>query len=155
MTQAAVTTDHNAGVTTKATTTVAMDFGRITISHRLVLFLFGTPGQRRFWFMWDEICRGAAAAVVLADTRRLADAFPAMDYFDKHRVPYAVVVNSFGGLADADDRELRDALYVGENFPVLRCDARDRQDVRLTLITVVEHAISHYRTATPAIPASL
>jgi signal recognition particle receptor subunit beta len=154
MTELAATLDDTAGRDRKATTTVAMDFGRITIDgraeDRLVLYLFGMPGQQRFWFMWSSVAAGTIAAVVLADTRRLADAYPAIDYFDQHQVPYAIAVNAFPATRPVTESELREALNVAENVPVLHCDARDRAQVREVLIRVVEHAIRRHRAASPA-----
>ncbi|MEU4244254.1 ATP/GTP-binding protein [Actinoplanes sp. NPDC026619] len=141
----------------KGTTTVAMDFGRITIDDRaddrLVLYLFGMPGQHRFWFMWNSVAAGTIAAVVLADTRRLADAYPAIDFFDQHRVPYAVAVNAFPHAGPVTEQELREALNVPAEVPVLRCDARDRAQVRDALVRVVQHAI-HVHRATRSSPVS-
>ncbi|HWS33261.1 MAG TPA: ATP/GTP-binding protein [Actinoplanes sp.] len=132
-------------ITGKETTTVAMDFGRITIDDLLVLYLFGTPGQRRYWFMWDEVTTGGIGAVILADVRRLADAFPAVDYFDSRHVPYVIAVNTFPGSIHVDDSELREALGVATGVPVLTCDARDRAQVRDTLIRLVQHVAARYR----------
>ena len=131
----------------KETTTVAMDFGRITIDDLLVLYLFGTPGQRRYWFMWDEVTSGGIGAVILADVRRLADAFPAVDYFDARSVPYVIAVNPFPGTGRIAEAELREALGVTTAVPVLTCDARDRDQVRDTLIRLVEHVAACYRAA--------
>jgi signal recognition particle receptor subunit beta len=148
MTVAAAGTDP--ATSGKTATTVAMDFGRITLDDRLVLYLFGTPGQERFWFMWQEITAGAIGAIILADTRRLADAFPAMDFFSEHGVPYAIAVNTFPGAAPVDDAELRQALAVDASVPVFACDARDRAQVRHALIRVVEHAITRHQATAPA-----
>jgi signal recognition particle receptor subunit beta len=146
MTEAADGTDPD--VAGKATTTVAMDFGRLTLDDKLVLFLFGLPGQRRFWFMWTEICTGAIGAVVLADVDRLVDAFPTMDFFDQHDVPYVVALNAFPGRPHFEEHELRHALSIQRGVPVLTCDARDRQQVRAVLIAVVQHAIDRHLAAT-------
>lgn len=148
MTVAAAGTDP--ATSGKTATTVAMDFGRITLDDRLVLYLFGTPGQQRFWFMWQEITSGAIGAIILVDTRRLADAFPAMDFFTDHGVPYVVAVNTFPGAAPVDDAELRQALAVDASVPVFACDARDRAQVRHALIRVVEYAIARHMAAAPA-----
>jgi signal recognition particle receptor subunit beta len=158
MTGATAGVDDTSGVAGKTATTVAMDFGRITLDDqytdrgtgRLVLYLFGTPGQRRFWFMWDDISVGAAAAVVLADTRRLADAFGAIDFFDQRGLPYAVAVNAFPHSSDVTEEQLREALSVAESVPVLTCDARQRSQVRDVLIQLVDHAIDQYRATHPA-----
>jgi signal recognition particle receptor subunit beta len=146
MTEAASDTDP--AITGKATTTVAMDFGRITLDEHLALFLFGLPGQHRFWFMWEEICTGAIGAVVLADIDRLDDAFPTMDFFDHHQVPYVVVVNAFPQRPHVTEHELREALTVPPDVPVLHCDARDREQVLAVLIAVAQHAIARHATAT-------
>ncbi|MDI6100814.1 ATP/GTP-binding protein [Actinoplanes sp. NEAU-A12] len=144
-TEAAADADDLSLTRGKETTTVAMDFGRITIDDLLVLYLFGTPGQRRYWFMWDEVTSGGIGAVVLADVRRLADAFPAVDYFDARSIPYVVAVNAFPGAARIADAELREALGVAPAVPVLTCDARDRHQVRDTLIRLVQHVAACYR----------
>jgi signal recognition particle receptor subunit beta len=132
--------DDTDRVDRKVTTTVAMDFGRITIRSGLSLYLFGTPGQDRFWFLWDELSQGALGAVVLADTRRLTDCFPAVDYFEHRRIPFVVAVNCFTGarLYDADD-VLR-ALDLDRGTPVVLCDARDRASGKEVLIRLVEYA---------------
>ena len=135
------------GVERKSTTTVALDFGRITIRDNLVVYLFGTPGQERFWFMWDELARGALGAVVLADTRRLADCFPSVDYFEKHHVPFVVAVNLFNGVYRHHPREVREALAVPANVPVVLCDARNRLHVKETLALLVEGALRRAQMA--------
>jgi len=133
--------DDVAGVETKTTTTVAMDFGRITLREDLVLYLFGTPGQERFWFLWDELAQGALGAVVLADTRRLEDCFAAVDYFERRAIPFAVAVNCFEGAERFPRETVRAALDLDPGVPVLLCDARDRSSARDVLVTVVEHAV--------------
>ncbi len=133
--------------TTKTTTTVAMDFGRITLDAGLVLYLFGTPGQDRFWFMWDELTRGALGAVVLADTRRLDDSFPAVDYFETRGVPFVVAVNCFDGYARHNARDVREALVVPDEIPVVLCDARHRGSVKTVLVLLVEEALRRARLA--------
>jgi signal recognition particle receptor subunit beta len=135
--------DDLSGVETKRTTTVAMDFGRITLRDDLVLYLFGTPGQDRFWFLWDELATGALGAVVLADTRRLEDCFAAVDYFERRSIPFLVGVNCFEGAARYPESEVRQALDLDEDVPLLLCDARDRESVKEVLIGVVEHAMTH------------
>jgi signal recognition particle receptor subunit beta len=132
-------TDDLTGVEAKTTTTVAMDFGRITISEELQIYLFGTPGQARFWFLWDELAYGALGAVVLADTRRLADCFPSIDYFEERGIPFIVGVNTFDGVPRVGVGAVREALDLGPEVPVLRCDARDRQSGRDLLVALVEH----------------
>ncbi|MFE9566712.1 ATP/GTP-binding protein [Streptomyces sp. NPDC006487] len=132
----------------KRTTTVAMDFGRITIDEDLVLFLFGTPGQDRFWFMWDDLVRGAVGGVVIADTRRLEDSFAAVDYFENCRLPYAVALNPFDGRRTHSPDEVRAALGVTGSVPVLYTDARERRDVQQMLIEVVRQALRAHAGAT-------
>ncbi|MFD8076132.1 ATP/GTP-binding protein [Streptomyces sp. NPDC059718] len=141
MTSASEDIDDLGSTPEKTTTTVAMDFGRITLDRELVLYLFGTPGQQRFWFMWDDLVRGAIGAVVLADTRRLADAFPALDYFESSGLPYAVAVNRFEGTTAYDEIDVREALAVPDEIPVVICDARDRQSVIQVLLALVKQAL--------------
>jgi signal recognition particle receptor subunit beta len=129
------------GVEAKTTTTVAMDFGRITIRDDLVIYLFGTPGQERFWFMWDELSFGALGAVVLADTRRLADCFPAVDYFERRGTPFIVAVNCFDGARGHDPADIRNALDLYPGIPVVLCDARQRESGKKVLTTLVQHTI--------------
>ncbi|MCI4039746.1 ATP/GTP-binding protein [Streptomyces sp. TRM75563] len=132
--------DDTDGVERKATTTVAMDFGRITVHEGLTLYLFGTPGQNRFWFLWDELCEGALAAIVLADTRRLEDCFAAVDYFERRRIPFVVAVNRFPGAPDHTERDVARALDLDPGTPVVPCDARDRASGKEVLICTVEYA---------------
>jgi signal recognition particle receptor subunit beta len=146
MTRASEDTDDLTATPDKVTTTVAMDFGRITLDDDLVLYLFGTPGQQRFWFMWDDLVRGAIGAVVLADTRRLSDCFPALDYFESCGLPYVVAVNHFDGAERFDPDDVREALTVPPHVPVLIMDARRRISVIETLLSLVGHALD----ATPA-----
>ncbi|MDH6112959.1 MULTISPECIES: GTP-binding protein [Kitasatospora] len=129
---------HTAG---KTTTTVAMDFGRITLDEDLILYLFGTPGQDRFWFMWDDLVRGAIGAVVLVDTRRLADCFPALDYFENSGLPFVVALNGFDGHQPHTSDEVREALQLGPDTPIVTLDARRRDSAKSALITLVEHAL--------------
>ncbi|MFV2198691.1 GTP-binding protein [Nocardiopsis sp. LOL_012] len=127
----------------KTSTTVAMDFGRISLETDLTLFLFGTPGQQRFWFMWDDLVRGALGAVVLADTRRLEDTFQALDYFERqYQVPFVVAVNDFSPESPYTADDLRDALDLTPEVPVVHCDARDRNSVVGVLVTLVKHAMA-------------
>jgi signal recognition particle receptor subunit beta len=133
--------DNVGQVEGKTGTTVAMDFGRITIGPDMVLYLFGTPGQDRFWFMWDELARGSIGGVVLVDTRRLEDCFPAVDYFEALGVPFVVACNLFDGVATHHPREVREALRVPANVPVVLCDARRKSHVQETLILLVEGAL--------------
>jgi uncharacterized protein len=141
LTDASVSADSIDGVEAKTTTTVAMDFGRITIDDDLVLYLFGTPGQERFWFLWDELARGALGAVVLADTRRLADCFPAVDYFERHGTPMLIAVNCFDGDQRFSVEAVRTALDLEKHVPVMLCDARRRESSKQVLIALVEHVL--------------
>ncbi|HEY1321498.1 MAG TPA: ATP/GTP-binding protein [Streptosporangiaceae bacterium] len=134
--------DDLSGVDNKVTTTVAMDFGRITIGGRLLLYLFGTPGQDRFWFMWDELAYGALGAVVLADTRRLDDCFPSVDYFEKCQLPFVVAINCFDGAPRYDPADVRIALDIDPEVPAWLCDARNPASVKQVLITLVEHVLA-------------
>ncbi|MDF3302331.1 GTP-binding protein [Streptomyces tropicalis] len=134
--------DDLSGVEAKHTTTVAMDFGRITLREDLVLYLFGTPGQERFWFMWDELSEGALGAVVLADTRRLEDCFAAIDYFERRDIPFLVAVNCFEDAARHPVDDVRRALDLDDGTPVVLCDARDRGSVKEVLVGVVQHAMA-------------
>jgi uncharacterized protein len=126
----------------KRTTTVAMDFGRVTLDTSLILYLFGTPGQHRFWFMWDDLIHGAIGAVVLVDTRRLADSFPAVDYFESAGLPFIVAINGFHGDFPHGVADVQDALSVSPHVPVVQCDARDRRSTKAALISLVEHAMT-------------
>lgn len=139
LTNAGIGTDDTSGVEAKTTTTVAMDFGRITINEDLQVYLFGTPGQDRFWFLWDELAFGALGAVVLADTRRLADCFPSVDYFEQRGIPFVVGVNCFDGGRRFSLDSVRHALDLDPEVPLVLCDARDRQSGKLVLVALVEH----------------
>ncbi|MFJ4532883.1 GTP-binding protein [Streptomyces nigrescens] len=153
LTEAGRPVDDLDGVEAKTTTTVAMDFGRITVNDELVLYLFGTPGQDRFWFLWDELARGALGAVVLADTRRLADSFAAIDYFERRGLPFTVAVNCFDGADRYPPQAVRDALDLDPQVPVMLCDARLKDSARDVLISVVEHAMrTGSRRREPALP---
>jgi signal recognition particle receptor subunit beta len=145
MTTAGVGIDDPSKVPGKATTTVAMDFGRITMGEDLILYLFGTPGQTRFWFMWDELIRGALGAVVLVDTRRVTDSFAPIDFFESRNLPYIVGVNCFDGAPRYAASEVREALAIAPEVPLLLCDARQRESVKGVLISVLEHAINQLR----------
>ncbi|MFI1971892.1 ATP-binding protein [Streptomyces cinnamoneus] len=142
LTEAGRPVDDTSGVEGKRTTTVAMDFGRITLRDDLVLYLFGTPGQDRFWFLWDELAQGALGAVVLADTRRLEDCFAAVDYFERRGIPFTLAVNCFDGAVRYPEEAVRDALDLDPGVPVLLCDARERESVKDVLVSVVEHAMA-------------
>jgi signal recognition particle receptor subunit beta len=133
--------DDLTGVEAKSTTTVAMDFGRITFGEDLVLYLFGTPGQDRFWFLWDELALGALGAVVLADTRRLADCFPSIDYFESQGLPFIVAVNCFDGARQYSLEEVQMALNLDPDVPVMLCDARKRESSKEVLITLLQHVM--------------
>jgi signal recognition particle receptor subunit beta len=142
MTRVSEGIDDTTKVAGKTTTTVAMDFGRISLGEDLILYLFGTPGQDRFWFMWDDLVRGAIGAVVLCDTRRLEDCFPAIDYFEEHQIPFVVGINCFEGSVNHEINSVREALAVQGDTPVVFCDARDRQSTKSTLIELVQHALT-------------
>jgi hypothetical protein len=145
LTETSVGTDDLDGVEGKGTTTVAMDFGRITIGDDAVLYLFGTPGQDRFWFLWDELALGALGAVVMADTRRLPDCFPSVDYFERRGTPFLVAVNCFDGVTRHTPENVRDALDLDPGVPVMLCDARERHSCKQVLIRLVEHVLAHSR----------
>ena len=141
MTEASTGIDDLESTPNKSTTTVAMDFGRVSLESDLVLYLFGTPGQQRFWFMWDDLVRGAIGAVVLVDTRRLADCFPAVDYFENSGLPFVIALNGFDGHQPYNPEEVREALQIGPDAPIITTDARHRSDAKSALITLVEHAL--------------
>ncbi|RSN67594.1 MULTISPECIES: GTP-binding protein [Actinomadura] len=141
LTDESIGVDDVSGVERKQTTTVAMDFGRITMQDEYVLYLFGTPGQQRFWFMWDEVTLGALGAVVLADTRRLSDCFPSVDYFERRNTPFIVAVNCFEGAQQYDLEEIQMALNLGPKVPVMLCDARKLTSCKEVLIDLVLHAM--------------
>jgi uncharacterized protein len=142
MTSASADLDDLSHTPDKTTTTVAMDFGRVTLDAGLILYLFGTPGQHRFWFMWDDLIHGAIGAVVLVDTRRLADSFPAVDYFESAGLPFIVAVNGFHGDFPHEVGDVQEALSVSSHVPVIQCDARDRQSTKSALISLVEHSMA-------------
>ncbi|WP_018720371.1 GTP-binding protein [Salinispora fenicalii] len=150
LTDAGIGTDDLAGVEAKSTTTVAMDFGRITINEDLLVYLFGTPGQDRFWFLWDELAFGALGAVVLADTRRLADCFPSIGYFEQRGIPFVVGVNCFDGARRFSLETVREALDLDADVPMLLCDARERQSGKQVLIALVEHVARQHGEPVPA-----
>jgi signal recognition particle receptor subunit beta len=142
LTEGSLLTDSTEGVEGKTTTTVAMDFGRISLRRDLVLYLFGTPGQQRFWFMWDELAIGALGAVVLADTRRLASSFAAIDYFERREIPFIVALNCFDGARRYDVEDVRMALDLDPGLPIVHCDARSRESAKEVLIALVEHVLA-------------
>jgi uncharacterized protein len=133
--------DDTAGVSEKTTTTVAMDFGRISFSSQLVLYLFGTPGQERFWFMWDDLAVGAIGAVILADTRRIGDCFASIDYFERSGTPFIIAVNCFDDAPRFDPEDIRIAATLKPDVPIVLCDARDRDSVRKVLVTLVRYVL--------------
>ena len=133
--------DSTRGVSAKTTTTVAMDFGRISFGPRLVLYLFGTPGQERFWFMWDDLAIGAIGAVVMADTRRVADCFPAIDYFERNGTAFVVAVNCFDDAPRFEADDIRIALTLPPEVPVVMCDARERDSVKKVLVSLVRYVM--------------
>jgi uncharacterized protein len=143
--------DDLTGVDGKTTTTVALDFGRITINSEVVLYLFGTPGQERFWFMWKEMSAGALGAVVLADTRRLGDCFGSLDFFESRGIPFVVAVNCFDGADIYDEDEVRRALDIPAHVPVQHCDARDRGSGKQVLVRLLEYLMTT-ATVPPDLP---
>ncbi|MGI5196239.1 GTP-binding protein [Streptomyces sp. CA-288835] len=142
MTVASVGVDDVGGIEDKTTTTVAMDFGRITVNSQLVVYLFGTPGQERFWFMWNDLVQGALGAVVLADTRRLESSFASIDFFESRGIPFVVGVNCFHGRMDRDEREVREALDLGPEVPLVMGDMRQKSVGRDLLVSLVEYLIA-------------
>jgi signal recognition particle receptor subunit beta len=142
LTQLSVGVDDLTGVERKTTTTVAMDFGRITITPELILYLFGTPGQDRFWFMWDELAQGAIGAILLVDTRRLDTCFPAIDFFERRGIPFVVGVNCFDGAQLYSADEVRLALDIDPRVPILLCDVRHRESSKQLLIALTEHVLA-------------
>ncbi|MFE2887007.1 ATP/GTP-binding protein [Streptomyces sp. NPDC059272] len=142
LTRASIGVDDLEGLNSKVTTTVALDFGRITISDQLVVYLFGTPGQERFWFMWNDLVNGAMGAVVLVDTRRLETSFASIDFFESRGIPFVVGVNCFHGVRDRTTEEIRTALALDPQVPLVLCDARDRGDSRDVLLALVEHLMA-------------
>ncbi|GFG73000.1 GTP-binding protein [Mycobacterium botniense] len=149
VTDASVGVDMLDATPNKRTTTVAMDFGRITLDEDLVLYLFGTPGQRRFWFMWDDLVRGAIGAVILVDCRRLQDSFAAVDFFEHRNLPFLVAVNEFDGAPRYPVAEVREALALPEHIPIITIDARDRRSATDALIAISEYALESLATAPP------
>ncbi|WP_370950290.1 ATP/GTP-binding protein [Amycolatopsis sp. cg5] len=142
MTTASNSHDDIARVPLKSTTTVAMDFGRVELEDDLLLYLFGTPGQERFWFMWDNLVRGAIGAVVLVDSRRLADSFTPIDFFENRRIPYVVAVNLFDGIRHHPLDNVRRALALDRSIPMFACDARNRGEVKQTLLSLLEYVMA-------------
>jgi signal recognition particle receptor subunit beta len=130
-----------------------MDFGRVSLDEELILYLFGTPGQHRFWFMWDELVHGAIGAVVLVDTRRLADCFPAVDFFEDRKLPYILAINCFDGIQRHQVEDVREAMSFSLGIPIVTCDARQRESTKQTLISLVEYVV-RLRTLTTAPPTT-
>jgi signal recognition particle receptor subunit beta len=150
LTTVSIGIDELAGVEGKTTTTVAMDFGRITLNNNIKLYMFGTPGQDRFWFMWDELCRGTLGAVVLVDTRRLADCFPVIEFFESRDISFLVALNEFDGAFRYEDEEVRAALHLRPFVPIVRCDARSFDSAKAVLIALLDSVIA--RTRSDAVP---
>ena len=150
MTRAGAGVDDVSRVASKITTTVAMDFGRISLDERLVLYLFGTPGQERFWFMWDDLVHGALGAVVVADTRRLQMSFAAIDFFESRGIPFVVGVNCFDGRQERTVAEVRDALDIDPGIPILMGDLRQRSVSRDVLLSLVDHLLAGHEKAQAA-----
>lgn len=142
MTDASMSVDDLSATPEKMTTTVAMDFGRISLDADLMLYVFGAPGQHRFWFMWDDLAHGAIGAVVLVDTRRLADAFASIDFFENRELPYVVAINCFDRLLHHQVEDVRHALTIAPSVPIMACDARERGSAKQVLVSVVKHAIA-------------
>lgn len=142
MTSASIGIDDRAHIAHKTTTTVAMDFGRLTIDDQLVLYLFGTPGQDRFGFMWDDIVRGALGSIVLVDSRRISESFAAIDYFERRAIPFVIAANRFDGERPHDLRAIREALQIDPAIPVVDCDARDWESVKSTLLVLFDRIVS-------------
>jgi hypothetical protein len=134
--------DNTHGVSAKTTTTVAMDFGRISFASQLVLYLFGTPGQERFWFMWDDLSLGAIGAVVMADTRRIADCFASIDYFERSGTPFIIAVNCFDSAPRFEPEDIRIALTLKPEVPIVMCDARSRESVKRVLVSLVRYVLN-------------
>jgi uncharacterized protein len=143
LTEESVGVDELEGTPDKKTTTVAMDFGRITLGDEdLILYLFGTPGQRRFWFMWDDLVRGAIGAIVLVDVRRLQDSFATVDFFEARRLPFLIAINNFDGAPRYPEGEVRKALSLPDSVPVITIDARQRDSAKHALIAIAEYALA-------------
>lgn len=149
VTDASTAVDALAATPDKSTTTVAMDFGRITLDSDLVLYLFGTPGQRRFWFMWDDLVRGAIGAIILVDVRRLQDSFAAVDFFEHRNLPFLIAINEFDGAPSYPTQEVRKALTLPDSTPVITVDARDRKSATDALIAISEYALAGLAPSQP------
>ncbi len=149
VTDASTAVDALEATPDKSTTTVAMDFGRITLDSDLVLYLFGTPGQRRFWFMWDDLVRGAIGAIILVDVRRLQDSFAAVDFFEHRNLPFLIAINEFDGAPRYPTQEVRKALTLPDSTPVITVDARDRKSATDALIAISEYALADLAPTQP------
>jgi hypothetical protein len=153
MTEKSIGVDDTSAVSAKTTTTVALDFGRITLDEALLMYLFGTPGQDRFAFLWDDLVDGALGAIVLLDTRRIEDCFAAIDYFEEHGIPFLIGVNTFDDAMRFDLDEVRDALGVADEVPVLECDARSRDSVKAVLVALTEEVLAKRLGRAKPVPA--
>jgi signal recognition particle receptor subunit beta len=153
MTERSIGVDDTSAVSGKTTTTVALDFGRITLDDSLLLYLFGTPGQDRFAFLWDDLVDGALGAIVLLDTRRIEDCFAAIDYFEEHEIPFLIGINAFDLSQRFDLEEVRDALGVGREVPILECDARRRESVKDVLVALTEEVLTKRLGRERSVPA--
>ena len=154
MTERSLGVDDPGNRSDKHTTTVALDFGRITLDSSLILYLFGTPGQDRFVFLWDDLVEGALGAIILVDTGRIEDSYPVLDYFERRETPFIVAVNHFPGQREFDLDEVREALGCDESIPLVACDARDRESVKEALVTVIEQVLLARLTAPPQVSAT-
>jgi signal recognition particle receptor subunit beta len=143
--------DDTRDVSAKTTTTVALDFGRISFPNQLVLYLFGTPGQERFWFMWDDLAIGAIGAVIIADTRRIADSFASIDYFERNGLPFIIAVNCFDGAPRFEPADIRIALTLKPEVPIVLCDARRHDSVKAVLVSLVKHVMTGSHADTSAV----
>jgi uncharacterized protein len=153
MTERSIGVDDTWAVTGKNTTTVALDFGRITLEDALLLYLFGTPGQDRFSFLWDDLVDGALGAIVLLDTRRIEDCFPAVDYFEEHDIPFLIAVNTFDHARRFHLEEVRDALGIDPGVPIVECDARHRESVKSVLVALTEEVLAKRLSREKAVTA--
>jgi uncharacterized protein len=151
LSERSVGVDDIQGVAAKTTTTVALDFGRISFPNQLVLYLFGTPGQERFWFMWDDLAVGAIGAVIMADTRRIGDCFASIDYFERNGIPFIVAVNCFDGAPRFEAQDIRIALALSPEVPVVMCDAREQGSVKAALVSLVRYVMSDSRFSPAAL----
>ena len=154
LTERSIGVDDTSAVSDKTTTTVALDFGRITLDDALLLYLFGTPGQDRFAFLWDDLVDGALGAIVLVDTRRVEDSFPAIDYFEENGIPFIIGVNRFHGEQRFDLAEVRDALGTGDAVPIIECDARQRESVKDVLVGLTEEILTRRLGPAAGLPSA-